>query len=169
MTTLDDITEMDHQEYCALVAGTKDYCDCGYHALYHAAHAFFSQKYHNDDAVVDSFAQQMKFKLHYSRERGRGGWEDMEVCPPGTLAPMLNEHVQKGDPVDVANFAMMLWARGEKTGPLLHLPGWAIIKDSTCGAFDFYTVTPPNGPKFYVGKGQGDWYNLVEAVVEAMK
>jgi hypothetical protein len=28
---------------------------------------------------------------------------------------MLIAHLAKGDPIDVANFAMMLWNRGERT------------------------------------------------------
>lgn len=61
---------------------------------------------HPDDVAVDRFAAAMKDKLSKAREKGRGGWE---TCPPEDLSRMLREHVEKGDPRDVANFAMMLW------------------------------------------------------------
>lgn len=32
-------------------------------------------------------------------------------------AKLLHKHVSKGDPIDVANFAMMLWCRGGRTTP----------------------------------------------------
>ncbi|MEB2511275.1 hypothetical protein SB379_19910 [Burkholderia multivorans] len=61
---------------------------------------------HPDDVAVDSFAAVMKHKLALAREKGRGGWE---TCSPADLSRMLREHVEKGDPRDVANFCMMLW------------------------------------------------------------
>jgi hypothetical protein len=70
---------------------------------------------HPDDLAVDRFAAAMKAKLAASRVKGRGGWENTEVCPPGSLQQMLLEHLEKGDPVDVGNFAMMIFNRGEQT------------------------------------------------------
>ncbi|AQG98556.1 hypothetical protein A9R05_06710 [Burkholderia sp. KK1] len=64
---------------------------------------------HTDDVAVDRFAQAMKEKMAASREKGRSGWED---CSPVDLSRMLREHVEKGDPRDVANFCMMLWHLG---------------------------------------------------------
>ena len=61
---------------------------------------------HPDDAAVDNFAMAMKEKLALSRSKGRSGWEQM---PPVELSAMLHEHVEKGDPLDVANFCMFLW------------------------------------------------------------
>ncbi len=63
---------------------------------------------HSDDAAVDRFAANMKAKLADAREKGRGGWDDPAQCSTGHLCDLLHEHVAKGDPVDVANFAMML-------------------------------------------------------------
>jgi len=68
---------------------------------------------HTDDAAVDRFADAMKAKLAKKRGEGRGGWEDEQVCPPGMLQQMLVNHLEKGDPVDIGNFAMMIWNRGE--------------------------------------------------------
>jgi hypothetical protein len=56
----------------------------------------------------------MKAKLARKRRQGRGGWEDKEVCSGPFLSRLLIEHVDKGDPIDVANFAMMLHQRGEQ-------------------------------------------------------
>ncbi|QIX16388.1 hypothetical protein [Burkholderia multivorans] len=64
---------------------------------------------HSDDVAVDSFATAMKHKLALARAKGRGGWE---TCSPADLSRMLREHVEKGDPRDVANFCMMLWHHG---------------------------------------------------------
>jgi len=68
-----------------------------------------------DDFFVDQFAEEMKRKLDKKREEGRSGWADKKDCPHDNLVKLLREHSSKGDPVDVANFAMMLWARGEET------------------------------------------------------
>jgi hypothetical protein len=70
---------------------------------------------HPDDAAVDRFATAMKVKMAESRAKGRGGWDDAMQCPAERLQAMLNDHLAKGDPVDVGNFAMMLWNRGERT------------------------------------------------------
>jgi len=66
---------------------------------------------HTDDIAVDRFAAAMKGKLAKKRAQGRGGWEE---CPPEDLTAMLIRHIGKGDPVDVANFAMMLHQTGNK-------------------------------------------------------
>ena len=68
-----------------------------------------------DDEAVDRFAQTMKEKMALARMKGRGGWEDPRQCTIGELQEMLAEHVKKGDPVDVANFCMMLYHRGGRT------------------------------------------------------
>ncbi|RWR30485.1 hypothetical protein D2T29_12505 [Sinirhodobacter populi] len=68
---------------------------------------------HLDDAAVDRFASAMKAKLAKKREDGRGGWSGPDCSAP-ILSQMLREHVEKGDPIDVANFAMMLHQRGER-------------------------------------------------------
>lgn len=67
---------------------------------------------HTDDIAVDQFAAAMKAKLLLARAKGRSGWE---TCAVEILQESLVSHTAKGDPTDVANFAMMLWARGEVT------------------------------------------------------
>lgn len=69
---------------------------------------------HSDDEAVDKFAQAMKQKLAQAREKGRSGWEQMN---PADISAMLREHVEKGDPRDVANFCMFLWNLGQPITP----------------------------------------------------
>ncbi|HVR53101.1 MAG TPA: dATP/dGTP pyrophosphohydrolase domain-containing protein [Pseudorhodoferax sp.] len=64
---------------------------------------------HIDDDAVDHFAVAMKEKLAQARAKGRSGWHG---CNPADLSRMLREHVEKGDPRDVANFCMFLWSLG---------------------------------------------------------
>lgn len=68
---------------------------------------------HPDDLAVDAFAAAMKAKLAEARAKGRRGWDDKIACSQHRLSQMLRDHVDKGDPRDVANFACFLWSRGE--------------------------------------------------------
>lgn len=72
-----------------------------------------SDNAHPDDLAVDRFAAAMKAKLAQKREEGRRGWDDKEDCSAEFLSSLLRRHVEKGDPLDVGNFAMMLHQRGE--------------------------------------------------------
>lgn len=63
-----------------------------------------------DNEAVDKLAQAMKDKLAEKREQGYHGWE---TCKHGDLVQLLINHVDKGDPIDVANFCAFLFARGE--------------------------------------------------------
>lgn len=76
-----------------------------------------AREQHPDDAAVDRFAAAMKSKLANQRAKGYGGWDDPKQCPAGRLQNMLVDHIPKGDPVDVGNFAMMLFCRAEPTRP----------------------------------------------------
>ena len=64
-----------------------------------------------DNEAVDKLAQAMKDKLAKKREQGYHGWE---TCKHGDLVQLLINHVDKGDPIDVANFCAFLFARGEQ-------------------------------------------------------
>lgn len=94
---------------------------CGFKAkptvpLYtHPAPAAPQAEPHTDDAAVDRFGEAMKAKLAEKREQGKAGWDDPARCTTAFLSGMLREHVAKGDPLDVGNFAMMLWCRGGST------------------------------------------------------
>ncbi|PMV96526.1 hypothetical protein C1X34_11970 [Pseudomonas sp. GW456-12-10-14-TSB6] len=48
-----------------------------------------------------------------SRAKGRDGWHRKDQCSSATLSRMLREHVEKGDPIDIGIFSMMLQQRGE--------------------------------------------------------
>ncbi|ESQ82364.1 hypothetical protein AEAC466_17220 [Asticcacaulis sp. AC466] len=62
---------------------------------------------HSDDIAVDRFSAAMKEKLRIARwEKDRTGWKKASL---DYLWGALDRHVHKGDPVDVANFAMMIW------------------------------------------------------------
>lgn len=74
-----------------------------------------SMMQHPDETAVDRFALAMKAKLAEKRAEGRGGWDDPNQCTTAHLAELLRSHIAKGDPVDVGNFAMMLWNRGGAT------------------------------------------------------
>lgn len=81
-----------------------------------ASYSMIGSRLHTDDIAVDKFSLAMKEKLSASREKGRGGWEDPEVCTASQLAEMLISHLEKGNGgtfQDIANFAMMLHQRGE--------------------------------------------------------
>lgn len=67
------------------------------------------QGVHSDDVAVDAFATAMKDKLAQARAKGRTGWQQ---CCKEELSQMLREHVEKGDPRDVANFCMFLHSLG---------------------------------------------------------
>ena len=74
-------------------------------------------KVHSDDyerralvAAVDSFAEAMKAKLLKKMNAGRSGWDDPSWTP-AQIRQALIDHVQKCDPVDVANYALFLWTR----------------------------------------------------------
>ncbi|MBV6321974.1 hypothetical protein [Duganella violaceipulchra] len=64
-----------------------------------------------DDYHIEQFAKAMSEKMLSSRAKGRSGWDDPEQCSIENLAAMLCQHVMKGDPVDIANFCMMLHQR----------------------------------------------------------
>ena len=70
---------------------------------------------HPDDFAVDQFAAALKAKMAASRLKGRSGWNDPLLCSVDLLRRLLVKAVRKGDPVDVGNFAMMLFKREAKT------------------------------------------------------
>lgn len=71
---------------------------------------------HDDETAckvgVQLLSEAMLAKLAKKRDHeNRGGWHDPKACDVRVLADMLIEHIEKGDPVDIANFAMMLHNR----------------------------------------------------------
>lgn len=86
---------------------------------------------HPDDIAIDQFAAAMKAKMAASRAQGQGHWH---ACHPAAISRMLREHVEKGDPVDVANFCMSLHHLGHqisRPAPVAHNAGtMAHIRES---------------------------------------
>ncbi len=76
-----------------------------------------------DSRAVNRFSKFMLAKMAQAGVNGRSGWYDKERCTREYLSDMLRRAVAKGDPVDIANFAMMLHDRGETVAPI-------------CGEFD---------------------------------
>lgn len=72
---------------------------------------------HPDDIAVDQFAAVMKAKLAKKRAEGRDGWQDKGQCSNEYLSSLLRTLLEKGDPVDVGNLAMMLHQRGDCIAP----------------------------------------------------
>ena len=105
---------------------------------------------HPDDIAVDQFADAMKAKLADARAKGRSGWQD---CDPAELSYMLREHVEKGDPRDVANFCMFLWSLGKPIGDARPVVGLQLTPlDGIQVWIDAYT-NAANGPHF-MGHGR---------------
>lgn len=99
-----------------------------------------AQSPHPDDIAVDMFAAIMKLKLAKSRTKGRGGWDDPAVCSVEQLAQMLVEHVVKGDPVDVANLAMMVFMRST-ANPQYYNP--AVLRNAMAGYVQGASASTP--------------------------
>jgi len=63
-----------------------------------------------DEAAIARFAKAMVEKMAIMRTRGLRDWE---TCSSIELLCMLQEHIEKGDPVDIALFAMMIHQKAE--------------------------------------------------------
>jgi hypothetical protein len=100
-----------------------------------------------DFLCVDSFAEAMKQKLLAARLKGRSGWQD---CDPEDLSRMLREHVEKGDPRDVANFCMFLWHLNQPIAaqPAKPIVAWYIDRlDQACTRKDVADEHAAKGAK----------------------
>lgn len=78
-----------------------------------------SLKEYGDNLAVDQFARTMKSKMALARAKGRHGWDNPLMLTNQDLSEMFHKQVKKGDPVDIANFAMMLFHRGSVVLPSL--------------------------------------------------
>lgn len=72
----------------------------------------------DDAAGVDRLASAMKEKLAKKTEEGFSGWDSPNICSVDYLATLLVSAVHKGDPVDVANYCMMLFNRNAESAVL---------------------------------------------------
>jgi len=64
-----------------------------------------------DDRLSMYARMAMKDKLKIAREKGRGGWWNADECDIAYLREQLQQHIEKGDMVDVMNFAAMIYVR----------------------------------------------------------
>ena len=130
------------RDYC----GRRPFCGCG------------SEAEDVDNEGVNRFAAAMKAKMAKQRAKGYGGWDNKYDCSTTYLQGMLADHITKGDPVDVGNFAMMLFNRGERTAQPAQEP-LGIVESAVPGAGGFHArlgngqVMPKVGTPLYVGIG----------------
>ena len=68
-----------------------------------------------ENKAVDYLAKQMKERLAEKRLQGYGGWTN---CDKAVMLDGLNKSVDKGNPVDVANYCALLLARNDTTNDL---------------------------------------------------
>lgn len=68
-----------------------------------------------DHIMAISAVKAMRTKLNRKRDEGRGGWFTSD-CSNKVLLEMLKEHIEKGDMIDVMNFAGMIWMREQLYG-----------------------------------------------------
>lgn len=66
------------------------------------------------DRFACRFGNAIRAKLRAKWLAGKGGWDDPSWTREDMLR-QLREHVEKGDMVDVAAFAMFLWARDTRS------------------------------------------------------
>lgn len=62
------------------------------------------------DLLVDEFAAAIKAKLFRKYKEGRCGWDSADWTSE-QISAAIREHVERGDPVDVAAFCAFLWNR----------------------------------------------------------
>lgn len=69
-----------------------------------------------DAEAVDKFARAMKRKMARKSREGRHGWDDPVQCSTDYLAHLLADELMADDghpdPVNIGNYAMMLYNRG---------------------------------------------------------
>ena len=64
-----------------------------------------------DEVLVEAAASMMRHKLAKARDKGRGGWWNPKECTAKGLREAMEQHTEKGDPVDVMNLAAMVAVR----------------------------------------------------------
>jgi hypothetical protein len=81
-----------------------------------ALHFVVNQSDQNaDQMLVEKVAHEMGKKLSQKRDAGYKGWHGPN-CTNEILLEALKEHVEKGDMVDVINYAGMILCRSELYG-----------------------------------------------------
>lgn len=90
---------------------TEDFIKpCGCRSAGECTHNSFAE-FEALDALVDQFAAAMKKKLRQAAvTNGKCGWDDVDWLH-SDIRLAAYDHIAKGDPVDVANFAAFWWNR----------------------------------------------------------
>lgn len=123
-----------------------------------------STESHPDDIAIDVFAAAMKAKMAKGRADGRHGWHNKNECAEIRLRVMLRQHVSKGDPVDVGNFAMMLFNRGERTAdPVSPEILAALAEARRTGALN---AILPDGWAVFINRGDGGGTAQARSAIE---
>ena len=78
-----------------------------------------------DDVLVEAAASMMRSKLSKARDKGRGGWWNPKECTAKGLREAMEQHTEKGDPVDVMNLAAMVAVREMLEAPNADVTGLA--------------------------------------------
>lgn len=68
-----------------------------------------------DQLLVEKVAFDMRLKLIKKRKEGRGGWHTAQ-CSNAWLKEQMVKHIEKGDMIDVINFAGMIHCRSALYG-----------------------------------------------------
>ena len=79
---------------------------CGCRSVGECTHGMFADVKAFDE-VVKQFGKQMKAKFRRKFMGGRRGWDEKDQRQ--FLLSSLKRHIEKGDMVDVANLAAMIW------------------------------------------------------------
>jgi hypothetical protein len=99
-----------------------------------------AEELHSDDICANQFVKEMKEKLAQKRKEGRYGWHGAR---PEVLGRMLFDHLEKGDMIDIANFAMFIWhVCGHEKFPL-SMPTETVAER---GPDNCSRVAPPESP-----------------------
>lgn len=69
-----------------------------------------------DEQLIEHVRQSMELKLSKKRKQGYGGWQSLYQCNNNYLLDQLKKHIDKGDMIDVINFAGMIDARTNMYG-----------------------------------------------------
>lgn len=67
------------------------------------------------EEAVDNFTEEMKKKLRSKSHAGKHGWADPN-WKKKDIIQQLRKHITKGDPVDIANYALFLWWKDKNAG-----------------------------------------------------
>ena len=79
---------------------------CGCRSVGECTHGMFADQ-RAFDAVVNKLATAMKAKFRNKFMEGRSGWDERDAKE--FLLTSLKSHIERGDMVDVANIAAMIW------------------------------------------------------------